>query len=614
MKGYKKLKDYGVIGNLDTCALVSNEGVIEWCCFPHDESPSIFASILDSNKGGYFMIQPLHSFTSTQKYLKDSNVLETDFTAAMGTGALLDFMPVKNMEANRNSYQAIFRKFTCLSGQLTLRVEFSPRFNYSRDKTMLRVIKNGVEAYTNESKNHVFLCFPSDLTINQSFAAADYTLKEGESLWCLLSYNVNLCMEAAECEKVLERTLIYWRQWAQRCEDTEGCLFQGQHHDLMVRSGLILKLLMNGDEGSIAAASTTSIPENIGGVRNWDYRFNWVRDASFAIQAFYHLGHEEEAKKHLEWFRQVCKQHSDPTDIQPVYGMFGKTQLPEEELYGLEGYRGSRPVRIGNNAYKQKQHDVYGELVNAFYETTRYGKEISQNDWLFVEKVVNHVCNIWKNPDSGIWEVRSEPTHFVYSKVMCWVAVDRGIKIAESKGFAAQLERWKSTRKEIEKTVLNRGFNIKLNSFVQTFDSEALDASCLLIPIMGFLPFEDSRVQGTIDAVLQHLTTPDTLVYRYKAEDGIRGQEGTFLLCSFWLVKALALSGRIKEAEKVLDNLLKFVSPTGLLSEEVDRENGELLGNFPQAFSHIGLINSVIYLNSAKGKKHRGPSPLGAKT
>lgn len=611
MKEYKKLKDYGIIGNLDTCAFVNNEGVVEWCCFPHDESPSIFASLLDVNKGGYFMIQPVHSFSSTQKYLKESNVLETDFVTALGTGALLDFMPVKVLQADGTSHQAIFRKFTCQSGQVTLRVEFAPRFDYSRDKTMFRAIEKGVEAYGTKTKDHVFFHAPSDLTIEQDSAFAEYTLKQDENLWFVVSYNVNLFLKPLECEEIMERTVGFWQQWARRCENSEECIFYGQHHDLVVRSGLILKLLMNGDEGSIAAASTTSLPEEIGGVRNWDYRFNWVRDASFTIQAFYHLGHEEEAKKHLGWFRQVCKQHGDPADIQPLYGMYGKTQLVEEELYSLEGYRGSRPVRIGNNAYKQKQHDVYGELVNAFYETTRYGEELTKDDWVFVEKVVNHVCNIWETPDFGIWEVRSGPAHFVYSKVMCWVAVDRGIKIAEAKRFKAPLDRWRNTKREIEKAVLDKGFNKKLNSFVQSFDSEALDSSCLMIPIMGFLPFDDSRVQGTINAVLQHLSTNDNMVYRYKTEDGLRGEEGTFLLCTFWLIKALALSGRIKEAEKILDNLLKFVSPTGLLSEEVDRKNGELLGNFPQAFSHIGLINSVMYLNRAKGQKHKGPSPLG---
>jgi GH15 family glucan-1,4-alpha-glucosidase len=612
MRDYKKLKDYGIIGNLDTCALVNNEGVVEWCCFPHVESPSVFASILDVNKGGYFMVQPTQSFSSTQKYLKNSNVLQTDFITASGTGALTDFMPVKTVESDGKGHQAIFRKAVCNHGRMSLRVEFAPRFDYARSKTTLKLLQNGVEASGSKADEHVFLYAPSALQIKQNTGVGEFSIEQGESLWFILRHNMDRYEEPSECEEVLERTLKYWRQWAHTCTDPEECVFRGPLHDVVVRSGLILKLLMNGDEGSIAAAATTSIPEDIGGVRNWDYRYNWVRDASFAIQAFYHLGRIEEARKHLSWFTQVCKQHQNPADIQPLYGMYGKTEFPEEELYSLEGYRGSRPVRVGNRAHGQKQLDVYGELINAFYETTRYGKELNRDDWVFVEKVVNHVCDIWGTEDSGIWEMRNEPKHFVYSKVMCWVAVDRGIKIAESKGLEAPLERWRKTKKEIENTVLEKGFNKKLNSFVQSFDSEELDASCLLIPIMGFLPFDDPRIQGTIDAVLEHLTTEDKLVYRYKAEDGVHGGEGTFLLCSFWLVKTLALSGRIEEAEKVLANMLRFVSPTGLLSEEADRDSGELLGNFPQAFSHIGLINSVIYLNRAKGKKHKGPILLGA--
>jgi GH15 family glucan-1,4-alpha-glucosidase len=612
MREYKKLKDYGIIGNLDTCALINKDGVVEWYCFPHMESPSVFASILDVNNGGYFMVQPAQSFSSTQKYIKNSNVLQTDFVTASGTGALIDFMPVKTVEKNGKGHQAIFRKAMCKYGQMNFRVEFTPIFNYARSKTTLKPLQKGVEAFGKNLNDHAFLYAPSALEIKQNTAIGEFLIRQGESLWFVLRHNVDLYEESAECEKVLQRTLKYWQRWAHTCRDPEECFFQGPLHDLAVRSGLILKLLMNWDEGSIAAAATTSIPEDIGGVRNWDYRYNWVRDASFAIQAFYHLGHIEEAGKHLSWFTQVCKQHQDPADIQPLYGMYGKTKLSEEELYSLEGYRGSRPVRVGNKAYGQKQLDVYGELINAFYETTRYGKVLTRDDWLFVEKVVNHVCTIWKTEDSGIWEMRSEPKHFVYSKVMCWVALDRGIKIAESKGLDAPLELWNKTKKEIENLVLERGFNKKLNSLVQSFDSEKLDASNLLIPMMGFLPFDDPRIQGTIDAVLKHLTTEEKLVYRYKAEDGVHGGEGTFLLCSFWLVKTLALSGRIEEAESVLASLLRFVSPTGLLSEEVDRDSGELLGNFPQAFSHIGLINSVIYLNRAKGKKHKGPAPLGA--
>jgi GH15 family glucan-1,4-alpha-glucosidase len=612
MRGYKKIEEYGVIGNLETCALVNNEGTVEWCCFPHHESPSVFASILDVEKGGYFSVRPDQAYTSVQQYLDNSNVLETTFVTASGESSLVDFMPVKTGKESANCYRSIIRKVYCKSGRVMLKVEFSPKFNYARADTELEAIEKGVKAIAENFEN-LTLYAPSDLQIEGNVAYANYTLEQGQNLWFILNYGSDPRLLRQNCEEVLENTLNYWRQWTHQCEDFEECILSGANHKVAARSGLILKMLMNQEEGSIAAASTTSIPEDIGGVRNWDYRYNWVRDSSFAIQAFYHLGHVEEAKRHLHWFTQVCKQHTDPVDIQPLYGMFGETNLPEEELYSLRGYRESRPVRIGNLAYKQQQLDVYGELVNAFYETTRYGEELSDDDWQFVKKIIDHVADIWKTKDAGIWEMRGEPKHHVYSKVMCWVAIDRGIKISKLKGLKVPLKYWEKSKQEIAKSILQEGFNKRLNSFVQSYGSEDLDACGLLIPMMGFLPFNDSRVQGTINAIMEGLTSKNGLVYRHKAEDGVHGEEGTFILCSFWLVKVLALSGRIEEAEKVLSNLMRFVSPTGLLSEEVDGKTGELLGNFPQAFSHIGLINSIIYLNKAKGRKHKGPNPLGTK-
>jgi GH15 family glucan-1,4-alpha-glucosidase len=362
---------------------------------------------------------------------------------------------------------------------------------------------------------------------------------------------------------------------------------------------------------ALCAAATTSIPEVLGGNRNWDYRFNWVRDASFTIQALYHLGHEEEAKKHLAWFTQVCKQHENPADIQPLYGLNNEKQLTESELTNLSGYQNSKPVRVGNKASGQTQLDVYGELINAFYETTRYGLSLSVEDWNFIKKIVEHVSKVWNTKDSGIWEARSEPQHYVYSKVMCWVALDRAVKIAASYHFSAPLEAWKKTMDTIKNEVLKKGFSAKLNSFTQSFDSEDLDATGLLIPIVGFLPAADARIQGTINAITEKLGGKDNLLYRYRSEDGLTGTEGKFFLCSFWLVQALALSGRLLEAEKVLLSLAKYVSPTGLISEEVDTNSGELLGNFPQAFSHIGVINSLIYLYKAKKGKTAELSLIG---
>ncbi|MCL4538687.1 MAG: glycoside hydrolase family 15 protein, partial [Bacteroidetes bacterium] len=338
-----------------------------------------------------------------------------------------------------------------------------------------------------------------------------------------------------------------------------------------------------------------------------------IRDASFTVQALYNIGHYDEARKHLRWFVDICRKNPDPSQIQIMYGMHGETDLQEIELEHLEGYKHSKPVRIGNGAAKQRQLDIFGELINAIYETERYGEELPDGELEFVVRIVDYVCEVWDTPDSGIWEVRGGPRHFVYSKLMCWVALDRGIKIAQQRKYKAPLDNWKKVRDEIKEAILEKGYDKDLGSFVQSFGSKTLDATSLMIPIMEFLPIDDPRMQGTLDATRAHLTTESGLVYRYLGADGLSGKEGAFLLCSFWLVKALALSDRISEAEAILNKVVKYAGRTGLFSEEIDPETGKQLGNLPQAFSHIGLINSVLYLEHVKGKSHAGPTPTGAK-
>ncbi len=337
-------------------------------------------------------------------------------------------------------------------------------------------------------------------------------------------------------------------------------------------------------------------------MRNWDYRFAWIRDASLTVQALYNLGHTEEALSYFRWLRGLCGTFSardDYFDIQVMYSLHGDSDLEERELNHLSGYRNSAPVRIGNAAARQRQLDVYGELVSAFYETRRYGEEISQNDWRFISKITNAACRMWKTKDSGIWEVRGGPRHFTYSKLMCWAALDRAIQMAEKQGFEAPLARWKKTRRQIRQAIIEHGFSQKLNSFVQAFDSEALDATSLLIPIMGFLPADDPRVEGTIDATFNHLTE-NGLVYRYREDDGLPGTEGTFVLCTFWLVDALIQSGQLEKAEELFLGVLDHTSPLGLFAEEIDPASGHQLGNYPQAFSHIGLMSSALRLGWAR--------------
>lgn len=604
---FKDLEDYGIIGNLETCALVGNDGSVDWLCFPYLGSPSVFAKILDSERGGHFWIKPLKKFESIQSYLKNTNILQTKFKTPLGEIIITDFMNEEN-RTNKNPFRAIFRKVECTKGNVELEISFKPRFQYAKVIPSLKQIDSGIAAQ--EKEESLFFQSSLPLKIQDGEATEVITLSKGKTLWFSLQYGSQNPLSPQDCEKYLSKVKKYWLGWKRRCNPL-STIIDEPWHDLIVRSGLILKLLANPETGAIAAAPTTSLPENIGGVRNWDYRFAWIRDASFTVQALFHLGHVREAREFYHWIEKIVQQAKDPSKILIMYGLNGETNLAEKTLENLSGYKNSSPVRIGNDAAKQKQLDIFGELVNAIYETSRNGEEISAKTWQFISRIVDYVCTVWNTTDSGIWEVRGAPRHFVYSKLMCWVAVDRGIKISELKKLDAPLAKWQKTRDEISQTILEKGFNNKLNSFVQSFDSDTLDATSLLIPLMGFLPFDDPKIQGTIDATLKRLMTKDGLVYRYEAEDGLPGTEGNFVLCSFWLVKALALSNRVAEAEKIFNIILDYLSPLGLLAEEIDPKTDKQLGNFPQAFSHVGLINSALYLGVAKGKKHTGPKLIG---
>lgn len=603
---YKRLEEYGLIGNLETCALIGRDGSLDWCCFPHLESPSVFAALLDINRGGHFHLRPRDQYHATQTYIENTNILETTFETQSGAVTLTDFMPVK--DHTDTSHRTILRKLTCQQGHVELEVEFKPRFDYARVVPAIEPATGGVVA---RWQDHVlYLQSDSPFQLHDGDALGTFVIDEGETKWLVLRYGDTQPIPPQECESILDRTTRFWSDWAHDCQ-RDRCVFRGPWHDHVVRSGLVLKLLTHPETGAIAAAPTTSLPEVIGGVRNWDYRFAWIRDASFTVQSLHSLGHVEEALQYFQWLRGLCRQfgeHEDHLHIQVMYGLHGGQDLEERELHHLSGYRNSAPVRVGNAAAQQVQLDVYGELVNAFYETRRYGEDTSQSDWQFIRRIANSASRAWNTEDSGIWEVRGGPRHFTYSKLMCWVALDRSIKMAEKQGFDAPLQQWKETRKAIRQAILKRGFNQRLNSFVQSFDSDVLDATSLLIPVMGFLPPDDPRVQGTIDATLNHLTD-NALVYRYVGDDGLPGQEGTFVLCTFWLVDALVLAGQLDKAEELLLGILEHASPLGLLAEEIDPTSGNLLGNYPQAFSHIGLMNSALRLGWAVATKRAAKGP-----
>lgn len=601
---YKKLEDHGLIGDLFTCALIGKDGSIDWCCLPDIESPGVFCAILDPEKGGSFRIGPAGEYESKQQYIEMTNILETIFRSETGEVMLTDFMPPNDTEGEIT--QAIYRDVSCLEGYMDLEVEFAPRFDYGKEKNM-NVVKTS-NGYMAQGRNlKLFLNFTREtLETAEGALRGKFRLKAGENIWFVLGVDKDIPANTGECEEERVRVREFWHKWVHSCE-RKKCAFEGKWHDIIVRSSLVLKLLTHRKTGAICAAPTTSIPEVIGGIRNWDYRYFWLRDASFTVRAFFSLGYESEAKHFLDFFMDKFSRYS-PEELRTVYGLHGETELSEYELDEFSGYRNSRPVRVGNAAERQFQLDIYGELIQAVYDSLLFGLDIGEKDWPRIKEIVDYVCKNWDEKDQGIWEMRCEPRDFVYSKLMCWVALDRGINICEKMDRPVP-DYWADERDNIKDAILTRGFNPKLNSFVQAFDSEYMDASVLLIPIMGLLPYDDPKVQGTIDAVIKRLGHKG-LIMRYDSPDGLPGREGSFVLCSLWLVDALAGSGRVEEALFNFNEVLEHTSPLGLLSEEQDPDTGEQLGNFPQAYSHIGLINSAIFLGRAMEKVSE-PVPAG---
>jgi GH15 family glucan-1,4-alpha-glucosidase len=605
---YKPLEDYGVVGNLDTVALVGCDGSVDWCCLPHLESASVFAALLDAQVGGSFSIRPACDYEAEQSYRERTNVLETTFETASGSLTVTDFMPViPPGSTDRTPFDALYRRVHCTQGRVPLAVSFRPRFDYARAVPEVQTIPEGVEATTGGESLSLTTGVP--VGVAGAEATATPALDGGDRRWFVATYGHRKPLDTRRFEELLDGTVAFWRDWSHDCDEAD-CPVAGTGHDLATRASLVLKLLVHRETGAIAAAPTTSLPEEIGGVRNWDYRFNWIRDAAFTVQALYSLGHVSEARAFFRWMLSHCAEN--PAEIQPIYGLHGERDIPEYELDHLAGYRFSRPVRVGNAAATQRQLDVYGELVLGIYETALHGEYIRPDEWATMRSIVDYVCDVWREPDAGIWEVRSPPEQFLHSKVMCWAALDRGIAIAEESSFEGNIDRWAAERAAVREAIEGRGYDDERGSFVRSFGSPHLDSTSLLLPVVGFLPADDDRVQNTIETIRDDLTTDEGLVYRYEGHDGLPGGEGAFLLSSFWLVDALALSGRLDEARDLFDRLREYCSPLGLLSEEVQPETGELLGNFPQAYSHLGLINSAVYINRMAGERVTVPEPIGA--
>jgi len=613
---YKPISDYSAIGNLRTVALVGRDGSIDWCCFPHIGRGSVFAAILDAQKGGRFHIAPAGVAQGEQHYIEDTNIIETIFNSDGGRLTVTDFMPLwKNIDTGKTTHapHEIHRLLRCEGGRVDVEIEWSPRLDYARVPTEIERVDGGWMANA-DNMRMVLGGIAGGEAIDRfgPVLRARLQMRDGEQKVLVTRWDSDdaACSLEASMEEQ-RRTIDAWRSWVHKERAIDTREWAGKWLPQVVRSELALKLLVHADTGAIAAAPTTSLPETIGGVRNWDYRYTWIRDAALTIQALSALGHEKEAIDFLYWAERVSEARGEEGfEVQIMYGLHGETDLQERELPHLEGYRGSRPVRIGNGAAEQLQLDIYGELLDSGYELLRRGHKLEPKVMNFLSNVANRACEIWQTADFGIWEIRDKPRHFVYSKVMVWLALHRAVHLSEKYGLPGDAKRWRRARNAIYNEVLKHGYNTKVGAFTQAFDTANLDASNLLIPMHEFLPFEDPRVQGTIDRTIEQLME-NNLVYRYRADDGLPGKEGGFGLCTFWLIDVLALSGRLDEAWNIFEATAARANHVGLFSEQFDPRTGEFLGNFPQAFSHIGLINSILFLSYAEGKKIPGPALVG---
>jgi len=607
---YHPIRDYAIIGNLRSAVLVSKNGSIDWAPAPFIDSPSIFASILDDKKGGFWSITPKGKYTSSQRYVGDSNVLTTTFQTEKSMVKVVDFIPMEKehtfMPASKDTTFRIHRKVVCVKGVCTMRVVFDPKLDYGRQKTHLSLIEGGV-LVTNGKKRAVLAAKASFAIVNDR-AVATLTLREGESRFLIFRYNTHEIVlkknDEEHHEIELREVQRYWHDWTRKC-DLPMCSTSKRWDKVVTRSALLLKILFFEPIGTIAAAPTTSLPESMGGIRNWDYRFTWIRDSVFTLHAFFRMGHVEEAEKYFNWLMYECYGASKkPEDLRIMYGLHSESKLDEEILPHLAGYKNSKPVRIGNAAYEQKQWDIYGSILDTawqFHQLER-AEVITPEIWVLLRSLANYVTKIWKEPDEGLWEVRGGKSHFVYSKVMCWVALDRAIKLAEAYDFNGEIELWRAEKGKIHAAVMEHGWSEKKQAFVQSFGSESLDASVLRLPVVGFIDGQDPKMLATLKQIKKELLTDKGFVYRYTAPDGLPGTEGAFLLASFWLVDAMILAGETKAARTLFENVVASVNHVGLLPEEIDPTTKEFLGNFPQAYTHIGLINSAFNLEEAEAR------------
>jgi GH15 family glucan-1,4-alpha-glucosidase len=590
---YPPIGDYALLSDCHSGALVSKDGSIDWCTFHRFEARPVFARMLDWGKGGFFRIAPTtDDYEVTRRYLPGTNVLETRFQTADGVLTLTDCFAVKTGEGHPE--HRLIRHVRCDEGEVRVKAKFEPRFDYGLTEPRLELVEDDLVIAYGGPEALVLQCELGIGTAEISACETAQKLGSGDEAWLALTWclphelePVRLSPEQIESE--FDETCRFWRDWSDRCE------YRGPYEEQVTRSALVLKALTNAPTGAIVAAATTSLPEEVGGERNWDYRFSWLRDSSLTLNALFALGYRDEAHAYMAWLKRTTA--GSAKALQIMYGVGGERFLPEVELDHLEGYRGSRPVRIGNGAASQFQLDVFGELLDTVWLYRRHRGEVDEIFWEFLTRVGGAVLDLWTEPDQGIWEIRGEPRHFVYSKVMAWVALDRLVRLAELDGREGDVDSWRTARDEIRELVEREGVDGSL--FTQSFgDGGKLDASNLMIPIVGFVPHGDLRARATVERIADELSA-DGFVYRYVTDgvDGLSGDEATFAICSFWLVECLARAGETERARELFERLLSFCNDVGLLAEEIDPHSGEMLGNFPQAFSHLGIILAAVALD-----------------
>jgi GH15 family glucan-1,4-alpha-glucosidase len=585
-----KIEDYGLIGDCETAALVGRDGSIDWLCWPAFDSDACFAALLGTPRNGRWLIAPgVDVMATSRRYWDKTLILETRFETADGVVELIDFMPP------RGNASDVVRLVRGVRGRVRLRMELVIRFGFGADVPWVRRTEDGALLAVC-GQDMTVLRTPVEMRGEDMTTVADFEVGEGETIPFVLTYGPSHLPVPAPIDPALalQETGKYWTDWSSHCT------YEGDHRELVMRSLITLKALTYGPTGGIVAAPTTSLPEKLGGARNWDYRFCWLRDATFTLLALMNSGYTEEASDWHNWLLRAVA--GSPANMQIMYGIMGQRRLLEWEAGWLPGYKGAQPVRIGNAAHAQLQLDVYGELIDAFHQSRMANLKLDEGSWDLERTVLNHLAEVWDQPDHGIWERRGAARHYVFSKVMCWVAFDRGIKSAERFGFKAPLERWRALRDTIHRDVCENGFDAAQNTFVESYGSRLLDASILLLPSVGFLPASDPRMRGTIEATEKYMMR-DGFVLRHdprEISDERQPIEGAFLACSLWLADAWVLSGEFARALALFDRVVAVANDLGLLAEEFDSGERRQTGNFPQALTHIALINTAHNLSDAK--------------